>query len=396
VILPGVNLIDVLAVVLVLFAAIAGFRSGALPQVGGILGAIAGAALSLALIPSVTGLIEDLEPVARAIIVLGGILGAVAVGEAIGSAAGAAVGRSIGRGVLSAIDRSLGTVVGVGQALLIIWLAGGLLALGPLPRITPQVQSSVVIRTMTAVLPPPGELASELGAMLDASGLPDVFLGLEPPPATPVDVPSDPRAEAIAEAARASTGRVSVNACGATLTGTGFVIDPGYLVTNAHVVAGSSRVVVSVGDDTANATVVLFDPELDIAVLRSPEIAAPALRWTTRDPGRNTIAAAIGFPDGGPQTVIPAAVASRYRAVGRDIYGRGRIPREILELRARIDRGDSGGPLVLDDGTVGGVVFAESRTDPEVGYALAPLPVAAAVRPALGRTRAVGTGECAR
>lgn len=390
------NLIDVLAIVLVVFAAIAGYRSGALPQVGGILGAVAGAAVSLALVPSLTDLIADLEPVARAIVVLGGILGAVAVGEAIGSAVGAAVGRSIGRGVLSAIDRVLGMAVGIGQALLIIWLAGGLLALGPLPRITGQVQSSVAIRTLTAVLPPPGELADELGALLDASGLPDVFLGLEPLPATPVDVPSDPRAQAIAEPALASTGRVSARACGATLTGTGFVVDDGYLVTNAHVVAGSGRVRVNVAGDWSDATVVLFDPDLDIAVLRAPDIDAPPLRWAVRDPGRNTLAAAIGFPDGGPQTVIGAAVTSRYRAIGRDIYGRGRIPREILELRARIEKGDSGGPLVLDDGTVGGVVFAESRTDPDVGYALAPLPVAAAVRPAIGRTQRVDTGACAR
>jgi uncharacterized membrane protein required for colicin V production len=219
-----VNLIDVLAVVLVLFAAIAGYRSGALPQVGGILGAVGGAALSLALIPSLTGLIEDLDPVARAIIVLGGILGAVAVGEGIGSAVGAAAGRSIGRGVLSAVDRVVGIVVGIGQALLIIWLAGGLLALGPLPRITSQVQTSVAIRTLTTILPPPGEIANELGALLDASGLPDVFLGLEPLPAQPVEVPTDPRAKAIAEPALSSTGRVAASACGATLTGTGFVI----------------------------------------------------------------------------------------------------------------------------------------------------------------------------
>ena len=46
------------------------------------------------------------------------------------------------------------------------------------------------------------------------------------------------------------------------------------------------------------------------------------------------------------------------------------MTRPILELRAEIDQGDSGGPLVLADGTVGGVVFAEARTDEEVGYAL--------------------------
>ena len=49
--------------------------------------------------------------------------------------------------------------------------------------------------------------------------------------------------------------------------------------------------------------------------------------------------------------------------MGRDIYDQTRVKRDILELRAEVDRGDSGGPLILKDGTVGGVVFAESRTD---------------------------------
>ena len=52
-------------------------------------------------------------------------------------------------------------------------------------------------------------------------------------------------------------------------------------------------------------------------------------------------------------------------AQGRDIYGEQRVSRMILELRAAIDQGDSGGPLILADGTVGGVVFAEARTDDE-------------------------------
>ena len=63
-------------------------------------------------------------------------------------------------------------------------------------------------------------------------------------------------------------------------------------------------------------------------------------------------------------------------------------------MRAEVDRGDSGGPLVLSDGTVGGVVFAEARTDPEVGYALAATEVAVHIQPGMSRTRAVDTGAC--
>jgi hypothetical protein len=61
-----------------------------------------------------------------------------------------------------------------------------------------------------------------------------------------------------------------------------------------------------------------------------------------------------------------------------------------------VEPGDSGGPLVLDDGTVGGLVFAESKTDPEVGYALTPAFVAERVMPSVGARRAVDVGPCLR
>jgi S1-C subfamily serine protease len=70
------------------------------------------------------------------------------------------------------------------------------------------------------------------------------------------------------------------------------------------------------------------------------------------------------------------------------------VTREVLELHAAIKRGDSGGPLVLPDGTIGGLVFAESRSQPDVGYALTPTEVATKVAPALERTTAVSNGAC--
>jgi S1-C subfamily serine protease len=125
-------------------------------------------------------------------------------------------------------------------------------------------------------------------------------------------------------------------------------------------------------------------------------LRAPGLRFATHDPTRGALGASIGYPGGGALVVLPAAVAGAYPAIGRDIYDDTRVRRDILELRAEVDRGDSGGPLILKDGTVGGVVFAESRTDDQVGYALAPTPVATRIAPAIGRTGRVDTGACLR
>ncbi len=388
------NPFDLVVALLVVVAIVFGYRSGALPQIGGLAGALAGGGFAFVALPPVVERLGPLEPTIRAIAVLAGLLLSVGIGEAIGSALGRLAASSLGRGLLGALDRVAGAFVGAAQALLIVWLAGGLLAAGPSPRIASIAQGSVAVRALDRLLPPLGEISNEFGRLLDASGLPDVFVGLEPLPAPPVDRPNDPAARAIAANAIASTVRVSAQTCGLLSSGTGFVVAPGYVVTNAHVVAGERTVRVNLAGSAHDAVPVLFDPELDVAVLRAPTLTAAPLRFATVDPERGAIGAALGYPGGGALSVVPAAVAGQLDARGRDIYDVHVVTRTILELRAAIDRGDSGGPLVLADGTVGGVVFAESRTNEDVGYALSGPSVATAVMPALGRTAEVDTGPC--
>ena len=109
------------------------------------------------------------------------------------------------------------------------------------------------------------------------------------------------------------------------------------------------------GGQIRDAVPVLFDPGLDVALLYVDGLQAVPLTfathrsraWRDRRDARLSRAAV-------PLTILPAAVSGRYPATGRDIYGREEVRRQILELRAEINRGDSGGPLVLKDGTVGG------------------------------------------
>jgi S1-C subfamily serine protease len=392
-----VNPLDLIAILLVVLAVWLGFRSGALPQVGGLLGAVAGGALAVLSLPLLADPLGAIPAGVRPYVVLAGLLMAVGIGESIGSAIGRLIAKAAGSGVLGAADRVAGAFTGAAQALLIVWLAGGLLAIGPVPRLTEAAQTSTAIRTLNAVLPPPVAIAAELGNLLDASGLPDVFVGFEPLPRPPVERPTDITAQAIAALAEASTLRVSAATCGLASSGSGVVIATGYVVTNAHVVAGARDRAVRVsapGGGQVDARVVLFDPALDVAVLHAPDLRAVALRFAIVDPPRGTLGAALGYPGGGGLTVVPAAVTGAYPATGRDIYGRATVRRDILELRAEIERGDSGGPFVLQDGTIGGLVFAEARTDPDVGYALSPTAVSVRVAPAIGRTGPVDTGTC--
>ncbi len=393
------NLVDVMIIAVLVFALVAGVASGAFPQLGGLAGAIGGGALAiLVLLPFAQGWLETLDPPIRAVVVLVGIVGIVGLGEALGSGLGGRIrARLVNHSFLGNLDRAAGGVLGLAQGVLVVWLVGGALAAGPVPQLAAAVQRSAIVRGLAGVLPPPTQIVGELGKWLDSSGLPDVFVGLEPFPAPSVDPPTDPQAAAIAHKAIASTVLVRADACGYVLSGTAFEVQLGYLVTNAHVVAGSRSIEVGHdGGPEVDASVVLFDPELDIALLYAPRLVAPPLAFAPDVPGRATLGAALGHPAGGSLAVIPAAVTATYRAQGRDIYGDQVVTRQIIELQAGIHQGDSGGPLVLKDGTVGGVVFAQAQTDANVGYALSPVEVAARIQPGLGQKAAVDTGACTR
>ena len=389
------NLFDAVVIVLLVGAILIGISTGALPQIGGLLGAFGAGALAIVGLPLLNGPLDDLQPDVKAVVVLAGILFIVGVGEAIGSTIGRVSAIRLRGGVLDRVDRVAGGIVGGAQALLVIWLIGGLLAAGPMRALAVQAQTSFVVRGLSGVLPPPTEIASELGQLLDDTGIPDLFVGLDPLPAPDVERPTDPAAQAIAARAIQSTVRISARTCSFQSSGTGFAVARGYVLTNAHVIAGAKTIRLQAqGGPVIDAIAVFDDPELDVALLWAADLRVDPLRFTPADPVRGAVGATLGFPGGRGLQVEPAAVAGAFIAQGRDIYGAQRVSRRILELRAVVEQGDSGGPFILADGSVGGVVFAESRTDDNVGYALTATSVATAIQPFLGRTSATDTGEC--
>jgi S1-C subfamily serine protease len=391
-----VNPLDLLAIALLVIAVILGIRSGALPQLAGLFGAGVAAIAGLAVLPALTPLLDNLPAWLRAIVVLSGLLGLVGLGEGLGATLGRAASATLGEGFLGALDRVGGAFVGAAQAVLILWLTGGVIASGPFVNLSQMAQRSTALRIVDAVLPPPTELVLGLGGLLDDSGLPDVFIGLERLPAPAIDLPSNAQAAAIGQQAAGSVLRVESDGCGLRSSGTAFVIAPDYLVTNAHVVVGSTSTLVQTSDASFKATPVLVDLELDIALLHAPGVNEPTLAFASLEPTRGAIGATIGYPGGQDETVEPATVASSYFATGLDVTGQARVTRRILELRAMVQPGDSGGPLILADGSVGGVVFAESRADPTVGYALSPVAVRDRVASAVGQTAKADTGPCVR
>ena len=328
------NAFDAIVIVLVVAAVVIGIGSGALPQIGGLVGALAGGIVAILVLPTLQPLLLKLEPAPRAIAVLVGILLIVAVSEAVGSALGRAAAVRLRGSPLGTVDRVFGGVVAAAQALLVVWLIGGLLAAGPMRGLAAEAQTSLVVRGLDRVLPAPTEMATALGRLLDDTDLPDLFVGLEPLPAPPVDRPTDPAAEAIARDAEPSTLRITAVTCEFLSSGSGFAIAPQYVVTNAHVVAGARVVRIASPDrGSLDAVVVLDDRDLDVALLWVADLRATPLRLASDDPNRGALGATLGFPHGGGLDVEPAAVAGRYVAPGRDIYGDRRVSRSILELR---------------------------------------------------------------
>lgn len=273
------NLFDLIVIVVVLGAILIGVSSGALPQIGGLLGAFAGATLGVSVLPWLETPLDQVPADIRAIAVLAGLLFIVGIGEALGSGLGRSVAIWLRGGVLGVADRVLGGVVGAAQAVLVVWLVGGLLAAGPMRSIATQAQTSFVVRALSGVLPPPTEIAGALGRLLDTTRIPDLFVGLDPLPAPDVERPTSPAARAIAAAAIDSTFRVSAATCQFTSSGTGFAVASRYVVTNAHVIAGASTVRVRTQSGPALDAVVVFDdPQLDIALLFVADLNARPLR----------------------------------------------------------------------------------------------------------------------
>jgi S1-C subfamily serine protease len=185
-------------------------------------------------------------------------------------------------------------------------------------------------------------------------------------------------------------------ACSLEQEGSGFVVSPHHVLTNAHVVHGIRAPQVQVAGRGYRylARVVFYDPGVDLAVLDVPELPAPPLPVSTTQLPRGTAAVAAGFPLDGPLRLsagnIQRVILDAGPAVG------AAVPREraVYQLTVVVRPGNSGGPLLTPDGRVAGVVFARGSTRTPVGFAITAAAALADVRSALAATRRVGTGSC--
>ena len=190
------------------------------------------------------------------------------------------------------------------------------------------------------------------------------------------------------------TIRAPAPSCQKELEGSGFVVSDHTVMSNAHVVAGSNSVTVQDTDGNSyDATVVSYDPAVDIAILDVPGLPAPPLAFANAPAATGTDALVMGFPDDGSFKATPARIQEVVELNGPDIYRTTTVTRQVYTISGTVRQGDSGGPLLDLNGQVLGVVFGEAVDDPDTGFVMTAEQVSRELQN-IGNTTAVATGSC--
>jgi S1-C subfamily serine protease len=392
----NLNWVDALVLVLALLAAASGWRQGVATAVLAFTGVLVGAVVGVRLAPV---LIESVQSTAaRAALGVGVVVLLVAVGQTAGVLLGRAVRASLTQKAVRTVDSALGSVVQATAVLVAAWLLAVPLTSSASTSLASAVRGSAVLAGVNDVLPVQAQkLPAEFGALLNTSQLPSVLGPFGRTPITQVDAPDTTlQGTAVVQTLRKSVLKVRgvAPSCSRGLEGTGFVVAPERVMTNAHVVAGTDQVGVESGGALLTATVVLYDPETDIAVLDVPGLQAPVLGFAPAAASTGTSAIVLGYPLDGAYTASAARVREDITLRGPDIYDSSTVSRNVYTVRGTVRSGNSGGPLVNTSGAVLGVVFGAAVDDPETGFVLTAEEVSGEVSAASTARGAVGTGAC--
>lgn len=387
------TLLDLLLLATIVLALVRGYQRGLVVSLLGFLGFVGGGVAALIYVP---GLIDQLAAGPRLLVLVISVVTAANLVQAVTVAVANALRKRLLWKPLRIVDSFLGTAFTVVGTLLMLWGLAAVFRVAPFPSLSTAVAESKVIAVLDARVPDVARGAvAQARRVIEGSNFPQVFAALGPEPyldSTPPDsgVVTSPAVMSAFKSVVKINGEAP--SCRRFVEGSGFLID-GYVMTNAHVIAGVTRPSVLIGQERVMARVVYFDPKKDIALLYSENFPARELKIS--DLGRAGDSAVVaGYPGNGPFSAIAARIRGRITALGDDIYGRTRVSREVFAITASVRPGNSGGPLLSDDGRVLGMVFARSTTNSDTGYALTSEEIQVALTKASGQKSAVSSGAC--
>jgi len=292
-------------------------------------------------------------------------------------------------------DRFFGSVLAVVTLLAVVWLGASIFRNIPDSGWQRQIRNSRVVNLLDSNLPPAPGLLTTLGHLIDPNNFPQVFIGREPGLKTDAPLPDLGELNTAIKQARPSVVKVEGEGCNNLVEGSGFVAGDGAVVTNAHVVAGVRHPFVLDQKGRHGARVVLFDPDLDIAILRADNLVGKPLTPDTKEVPSNTPVAILGYPSGSGFTARPGLILETFVAEGRNIYNHGFTLRKVYSIQANVVQGNSGGPVIDKNGSVIGVIFAKSINYDQVGYAITMEQVMKDIERARGASASVSTESCA-
>lgn len=394
--MTGSEWFDVALFALAAGAAISGWLNGAAASAFALLGVGIGATSGLLVAPHLVRGIDT--PVAR--LVAG--LAIVAVMVTIGQVAGVTIGRAARRYITSTPARLLDSVVGAvlqaAAVLLVAWLVAIPVSAQEGSPAANVVRGSAVLSRIDEVAPEGlRKVPAAFTDVLGDTGFPDILGPFARTPVQEVPEPDpvlaqDPVVQAVHPSVLKVLGRAP--SCSRALEGTGFVVAPGLVMTNAHVVAGTDAVRVEGDSGQLQATVVHYDPGVDVAVLRVPGLTAAPLPFQDAPARTGDDTVVVGYPGNGPYRADPARVRERVTLRGPDIYRGSTVEREVYTLRGTVREGNSGGPLISPEGQVVGVVFGAAMDAGDTGYALTVQQVRPHVDAAAQQGTEADTGRC--
>jgi S1-C subfamily serine protease len=385
--------LDVILVVLAVAAAVGGYRLGFVTRVLSWIGLGLGLVIAVRLAPPLLDRMAGTRPAVTLAVVVCLLVVGASLGQALGFLIGGRLRPRRTDGVGGRVDGGFGALAGLAGLVAVVWLLLPVLAVGP-TWIARPVTTSLAARTIDEHLPPAPDAMEALRDLVGDDPFPDVFDALRATPDLGPPPPGSGLSAATSDEVARSVVKVEGTACDRIQDGSGWVVAPGRVVTNAHVVAGETETEV-VRDDgrRLDATLVAFDPDRDLAVLDVDDLDRPALPVTNEVAPAGTIGGVFGHPGGEPLRIAPFEVARPLQATGRDIYDDVTTRRDVLELAAALRPGDSGSALVDPGGRVVGVAFAIARDRSEVAYALATTELAAVLEAAAAGTE-VSAGAC--
>ncbi|AXT86240.1 serine protease [Aeromicrobium sp. A1-2] len=389
------NSLDIILLVILFAYAISGYVQGFVVNLIATVGLLVGGLLAIAIVPRF--LSGGTPTLSSSLLALGLVVGAGAIGQGIGTYVGTDLRNGLKWRPLRWVDAVGGSALSMVAVLFAGWALGYSVSGTSIPYLSTASRGSVILDRVDSVMP--NRATSVLRAfnkVLDANLFPRYIDPFESEDIAPVG-PPDAATLASAGVRKASGSVVKILGeanCQRGIEGSGFAYSDGRVMTNAHVVAGVSEPFVIVDGRRISSRVVLFDRELDVAVLAVNGLNIPSLNFDTSGKAGDS-AAILGFPENGPFDARAARIRNEMRLRSPDIYDRGQVVRETFSVRGLVRSGNSGGPLVSEGGDVLGVIFAASITDDSTGYALTAKQVADDARAGVAASKQVSTGGCA-